>query len=406
MIKYELPKDWILYNPLATVNDLAEAKAAVLSLKTIPFQRSWADTMQTIQLKREIAGTSKIEGADFTDAELDVAVRSALAETAEQMKTRSQRQAQAAVRAYKWIEKLPNDRAVDAELIKEVHRLIITGADDDHCEPGVIRGRDNNVIFGSPPHRGADGGDECRAAFERLGEAIQREFRGHDILIQALALHYHFAAIHPFLDGNGRTARAVEALMLQRAGLKDALFIAMSNYYYDEKAGYLRALGDVRQARHDLTPFLIFGLRGIALQCGRLFASIKTHVSKALFRSVMMDLFNRLMTTKKRVIARRQMGILNLLLEADDGIEFQQLIRTTDASYSSLKNPRRALIRDLSYLIGVDAVRLEVIAPDNRYRISINLDWPTKITEGEFFDRVKQYPRAKSLPFLQWGIRI
>lgn len=235
---------------------------------------------------------------------------------------------------------------------------------------------------------------------------MQHEFRDHNILVQALAAHYHFAAIHPFLDGNGRTVRAVEALMLQRAGLKDSLFIAMSNYYYDEKAAYLKALGDVRQARHDLTPFLIFGLRGITLQCGRLFAAIRTHVSKALFRSVMMDLFNRLMTTKKRVIARRQMAILNLLLEAEEGVDFGQLIRTTEASYSSLKNPRKALVRDLSYLLGVDAVRLEVIPPDNRYRLSVNLDWPTKITEGEFFDRVRQYPRAKSLPFLQWGIQI
>ena len=38
--------------------------------------------------------------------------------------------------------------------------------------------------------------------------------------------------MHPFVDGNGRTARALEALMLQRAGLRDSSFIAMSNYYY------------------------------------------------------------------------------------------------------------------------------------------------------------------------------
>ena len=62
----------------------------------------------------------------------------------------------------------------------------------------------------------------------------------------ALALHYHFAAMHPFLDGNGRSARALEALMLQRTGLRDTLFIAISNYYYEEKAEYLSALAEVR----------------------------------------------------------------------------------------------------------------------------------------------------------------
>ena len=52
--------------------------------------------------------------------------------------------------------------------------------------------------------------------------------------------------MHPFLDGNGRTARALEALMLQRTGLRDTLFIAMSNYYYEHKINYLNALNDTR----------------------------------------------------------------------------------------------------------------------------------------------------------------
>ncbi len=75
--------------------------------------------------------------------------------------------------------------------------------------------------------------------------------------------------MHPFLDGNGRTARALEALVLQRAGLRDTAFIAMSNYYYEEKAAYLDVLAEVRSQNHDLTPFINFGLKGIALQCDR-----------------------------------------------------------------------------------------------------------------------------------------
>jgi hypothetical protein len=49
--------------------------------------------------------------------------------------------------------------------------------------------------------------------------------------------------------------------MLQRLGLKDTLFIAMSNYYYEEKASYLAALSESRANRHDLGSFLIFGLK-------------------------------------------------------------------------------------------------------------------------------------------------
>ena len=53
--------------------------------------------------------------------------------------------------------------------------------------------------------------------------------------------------------------------MLQRGQLKDTLFIAMSNYYYDEKDEYLSTLSTVREQNYNLTPFLKFGLKGVAI---------------------------------------------------------------------------------------------------------------------------------------------
>ena len=49
-----------------------------------------------------------------------------------------------------------------------IHRVIVTGCDDDHCEPGVVRHGDDQVVFGVPRHRGARAGDECRDALEHL----------------------------------------------------------------------------------------------------------------------------------------------------------------------------------------------------------------------------------------------
>ena len=109
------------------------------------------------------------------------------------------------------------------------------------------------------------------------------------MIIQALAAHYHFVAMHPFLDGNGRSGRALEALMLQRAGLKDICFIAMSNYYYDEKNSNLNSLSASRAKQHDLTPFLKFALEGISLQSRRVFNEIKMKVQKEMFRNIMYD---------------------------------------------------------------------------------------------------------------------
>jgi len=393
MIHYTTPHNWIRYNSQVIANALAEAKGTVLSLRSIPFQRRWVETLQKIELKREIAGTSRIEGADFTDRELDVALK----ESPEELQTRSQRQAHAAVKTYRWIAELPLEMPINADLILMIHRNIITGADDDHCPPGQIREQDQNVHFGNPRHRGSDGGEECGLAFASFTEALQHEYRGHELIVQAIAAHYHMAAMHPFLDGNGRTARALEALILQRAGLRDSSFIAMSNYYYDEKNAYLAALTEVRQQEHDLTPFLLFSLKGVALQGQRLLSQIQHEISKELFRNLMFDLFARLTTPRKHVIAERQLEILKILLETES-IEWQQLIKQTNRSYSQLKSPLSALVRDVNSLSELGAISV-VKMEDESIQIAARLQWPSEITETDFFKKTRQLPKAKTLSF-------
>lgn len=398
-VQYALPESWIRYDPTEIVGELVDAKAAVLSLTSIPYQRSWADRLQEMELKREVAGTSRIEGADFTDRELEEAISD---KPAEDLLTRSQRQARAAVTAYRWIERLPIGRPIDVDLIREIHSRIVSGCDDDHCPPGQLRGYGQNVTFGRPRHRGVEGGEECERAFARLIGAYNQEFRGHDSLIQSLAFHYHLGAMHPFYDGNGRTARATEALLLQRAQLKDTLFIAMSNYYYDEKDAYLSTLSEVRRRNYDLTPFLRFGLTGLALQCQRLLAEIRAHVQKSLFRDVMGKMYGRLQSTRKRTLALRQIAILEKLLDKDGSIEYMALYDEVMKVYLGLEAPHKAYVRDLNHLASLRAIsiRMEEKHRQRLYYIAVRPEWATEITETEFYKEMEELPAAKTRLFV------
>lgn len=395
VIPYIVPGRWIQYDATAIVQNFVNAKAAIISLRATPHQRDWVEQMQKIQLKMEVAGTSRIEGADFTDHELEAALD--LGNTARELATRSQRQARAAAETYHWIATIPDDRPITEELVLEVHRRIVTDCDEDHCPPGRIRTSDQNVTFGFPRHRGSEGGAQCQAAFSALISGVQHEYRGHDPLIQAMALHYHFAAMHPFLDGNGRTARALEALVLQRAGLRDTAFIAMSNYYYEEKTAYLNVLAEVRSTNHDLTPFINFGLKGIALQCDRLFREVRLHIQVAVFRNMMYELFNHLKSPKRRVIAARQIAILKILLEAHE-LELRELTNRTIGTYGNLQNANKARIRDINELIALGAIKAK--KGTKGWIIAVDLDWPQLITEGDFMDRVNKLPKSKVHSFL------
>lgn len=396
-VPYAPPTVWIKYDRAAVRDHLLEAKAQLLAWRAIPFQRRWAAELQAFRFKLEVSGTCQLEGADFVANELEEAIRAA---TPEQLLTRSQRQAHAAARTYRSLADLPDDLPVTVDLICRIHRGIVRGCDDDHCEPGALRVAHQNVTFGVPRHRGVEGGQLCREALECLIRQAATTFRDQDPLIQAFALHYHFAAMHPFIDGNGRTARALESLMLQRVGLKGALFVPLSNYYHAHRDGYLAALARARACEHDLTPFLSLALDGIAWQAARSMRSFQTEVARDLFRNLLNDLFERLESTRKRVIVKRQLTLLRELLERNAEVEWSRLYRDMRDRYESRKDPGAALIRDVSRLQELGAIRVRSApasgSAETRIYVGVNLDWPRTITDSDFFERLERLPKSKT----------
>ena len=290
--RYSVPRRWLRYDGAAIASLLVEAKTAAGVLNRLPYLPQWIEQAHEEQLRLEAVGTSRIEGAEFTQREQEEAL--APDASARTGLTHSQRQLRAANATYRWLREQPANRPVTADLILGIHRRIVTGCDDDHCEPGALRRAGANVTFGRPVCRGAEGGPELVGAFGVLGQAIAGEFRGHDRIIQAMAAHYHIGAMHPFDDGNGRTARALEAFMLRQAGVNDMVMVSLSNYYYEHRQEYLAALYDSRQSGHDLTPFLTFALPAITERCNALADEIVTHNKRLLYREFAHSLFGLL----------------------------------------------------------------------------------------------------------------
>ena len=86
------------------------------------------------------------------------------------------------------------------------------------------------------------------------------------------------------------------------------------------------------------------------------------------------------------------------MLEVEQ-IEYDPLAEKSNNWYSSLKNPRKALVRDLIHLNKLKAISIHQIE-DGRFQFLIRLEWPSEITEGEFFQRLKELPKAKTHSFL------
>lgn len=238
---YTIPQRWIRYDFQAVFEPLVQARTAAGVLNRMPYLPQWIEQVHEEQLRLEAAGTSRIEGAEFTQGEQEEAL--AADPPAHAGLTHSQRQLRAADATYRWMRSQPAGRWISTDFILETHRRIVTGCDDDHCEPGALRPHGWNVTFGTPTCRGAEGGAECRTAFDSLCSAIGGEFRQHDRIIQAIATHYHVGSMHPFGDGNGRTARLVEFLLLVRSGRVPLVAgHLLSNHYNLTRDQYYREL--------------------------------------------------------------------------------------------------------------------------------------------------------------------
>lgn len=387
--RYIIPRRWIRYDATLIFNSLIEAKTAAAILRRTPHLPQWVERAHEEQLRLEAVGTSRIEGAEFTQREQEDAL--AADSYARSDLTYSQRQLRSANATYRWLQTIPTEHPVTPEFILEIHRRMVTGCDDDKCEPGALRPASWNVTFGSPRCRGVEGGDECRLAFHALCAAIAQEFQQHDPVVQAIATHYHIGAMHPFGDGNGRTARALEAFMLRRAGVNDTAMVSLSNYYYEHKDEYLRTLHQSRQNGHNLTPFLRFALTAVADRCNSLSDEITANHRRILFREFATALFGKLRTPRRRALAERQLGILTILMDSDS-ISIGDLLERARELYESLKFPERAMSRDIVELHGLKAILLDL----DSERISLNLDWPQRFSESELIQLYENMPSAAS----------
>ena len=83
-----------------------------------------------------------------------------------------------------------------------------------------------------------------------------------DPLIKMALIHYQFEAIHPFLDGNGRTGRIINALYLVQQGLLSQPVLYLSTYIVKYKIEYYQLLREVTEKNnwHDWVMYMLTAL--------------------------------------------------------------------------------------------------------------------------------------------------
>jgi len=127
-------------------------------------------------------------------------------------------------------------------------------------------------------------------------------------ILRAGITHYELARIHPFVDGNGRVARAVALLVLLREDYDVKRFFSIEEYFDKNAEEYYGALQAVSKKRGDLTPWLEFFTKALGIELTK----IKERV-----RSLSIDFRWRDRLGRQIALSERQIKLIEHLTDND-----------------------------------------------------------------------------------------
>lgn len=259
--------------PATTWALLGECSSKIDHVLGTPLRKDVADHFNSVFLARGAHATTAIEGNTLSEEQVKQRIERALQLPPSQEYLG--REVDNIVAAYNYLVKQLTDGVpfrLCPDDLKSLNRLVLQGLD---LEAGVIPGeyREGRVTV-------ADYRSPSRAHVEEL---VQRgcDWLSHDVwtrpvasqfiipILRAVLSHLYIAWIHPFGDGNGRTARLVEFDLLIRSGVPIACAHLLSDHYNRTRANYYRALSRARQDPAHFVSYAVSGLRdSLAEQIG------------------------------------------------------------------------------------------------------------------------------------------
>jgi Fic family protein len=217
------------------------------------------DLYISMHVIKEATQSSKIEGTQ-TKIEEALMDRSEISEEKRNDWEEVQNYIRALHSSLEILKKLP----FSSRLIKETHKILLSGVRGKHKLPGEFR-RSQNWIGGAsikdakfiPPEFNTI--NDLMSDLEKF--VHYNEYNVSELLKIAI-VHYQFETIHPFLDGNGRVGRLMIPILLINEKILKRPILYISDFFEKHRRLYYDNLTEVREA-NDITQWCKFFLVAI-----------------------------------------------------------------------------------------------------------------------------------------------
>ena len=244
---------------------LGEAESKCEHIAGVPLQPDTADRLHLLYLAKGVRATTAIEGNTLSEEEVLERIEGKL--PLPPSREYLGKEVDNIVKGCNDIkEKLlkGSEGELSTAEITAFNKTVLAGLElDKEVVPGILR----KHSVGVAGYRGAPA-EDCEYLLNRMCEWLNAaEFspREHDItfsIIRAIAAHIYIAWIHPFGDGNGRTARLLEFKVLLSAGIPTPAAHLLSNHYNLTRTEYYRQLDYASKSKGDIVPFISYAVEG------------------------------------------------------------------------------------------------------------------------------------------------
>jgi Fic family protein len=271
---FERSHPWISYrldlrqaDPVLWLN-LGEAASKCEHLAGVPLRPSTASRLHQVYLAKGAAATTAIEGNTLSEEQVlqHIEGHLKLPPSMEYLRQEVDNVVRACNDIAAAIAGPDDDPHLCSNLLCGYNRQVLKGMDlNDDVIPGVFR--THSVLVG--PYRGAPA-EDCDWLMDRLCEWLngtdfhppQERYRVPFALLRAIMAHLYLAWIHPFGDGNGRTARLLEFHLLLSAGVPLPAAHLLSDHYNRTRMEYYRQLDRASKSGGDVLPFVQYAVQG------------------------------------------------------------------------------------------------------------------------------------------------
>jgi Fic family protein len=245
---------------------LGEAASKARHIGGVPLAPEIAQEFHRVFLAKGARATTAIEGNTLTENQVIAEVEGTLSLPLSQKYL--QQEVKNIIDSCNWLMgdlEESGAREINAEFCCNLNARVLQGLElEDGIKPGEIRRHQvvvGNVYRGAPP-------EDCLFLLERLCETLQQTKISDDddphaiAILQALFAHIYLALIHPFGDGNGRTARLLEYYILLKHGFPSPTGHLLSNHYNLTRSRYYSELDRISKSNGETQSFTTYALRG------------------------------------------------------------------------------------------------------------------------------------------------